>query len=162
MSIRTLLVFLFPLANHPLLIGLVILSLTVIIAVALGIIRISSWLSYILVMVLLGGLLVIFVYISLLAPNETQISSSFTKTIIKRLTFIWIITITSSSIHIWTSKNISFINSISFDRESIEWIYLFYSSDLAIMTIFLVIYLFLTLIVVVFIRKTDSASLRTN
>lgn len=60
----------FPGLTHPLGMGLVVLALTVFLAVMLGSFMTNFWLSYVLVLVLLGGLLVIFVYVSLLASNE--------------------------------------------------------------------------------------------
>jgi NADH-ubiquinone oxidoreductase chain 6 len=71
-------------ANHPLIIGLIILVLTVILAAGIALFRIRTWLSYILILILLGGLLVIFIYISLLAPNENQISFGVKKIMLVR------------------------------------------------------------------------------
>nr|YP_009711862.1 NADH dehydrogenase subunit 6 [Daphnia laevis]QGA47439.1 NADH dehydrogenase subunit 6 [Daphnia laevis] len=162
LTFSTLMVFVFPSVNHPLLMGLIILLLTIMLAMTLGVMSMSTWLSYILIMILLGGLLVIFVYISLLAPNETQKPSSIFKTLTKMTTFILIISFMSSSLSLWVSKSKSFISNLYFNSENMEWMYLLYSSDLGGMTIFLVAYLFLTLIVVVFISKTESTSLRVN
>lgn len=64
-------VILFPLLSHPLSIGLTLLLLVVFLALNLATLYSYLWLSYILVLILLGGLLVIFIYIALVATNET-------------------------------------------------------------------------------------------
>jgi hypothetical protein len=61
----------------------------------------------------------------------------------------------------WVSKRKAFF-TLSNDNESLSWLNLFYSGDLGPVTIFLVLYLFLTLITVIFIRKTNSSSLRSS
>ena len=156
-----LLVFSFTFANHPLLIGVIILILTILLATILGTLRTRTWLSYILVIVLLGGLLVIFVYVSLLAPNESQSIYNFKEVIVKSLVLITVLLVSASRFSTWTSKSNSFL-PIRIEREGLNWVYVFYSQDLGPLTIFLVTYLFLTLIVVVFVRKTDSSSLRAT
>lgn len=109
----------------------------------------------------MGGLLVIFVYVSLLAPNESQTAYNFKRIIIKRLVVITRVILGASSFLLWRAKSNSFI-ILENNRESLNWMFLFYSRDLGSLTIFLVSYLFLTLIVVVFVRKTDSSSLRAT
>lgn len=152
-------------ANHPLLMGLIILSLTFLIAVGLGLRSMRAWLSYVLVLILLGGLLVIFIYISLLASNETQILPQNNK--ILALIFgavrIFGLALTfSSRLKIFDSKIDAFSILSQFKSENINWLYLLYSEQLGGITIFLVLYLLLTLIVVVTIRKNDSSSLRAH
>lgn len=60
----------FLLASHPLiLIGQVVIT-TIIIAWSLAQILRNSWIRFILILICLGGLLIIFVYLSSLVPNE--------------------------------------------------------------------------------------------
>ena len=148
-------------ANHPLIIGFIILILTVILAAGIALFRIRTWLSYILILILLGGLLVIFIYISLLAPNENQISFGVKKIMLVRGLSILLIIFVRLNLETWVSKRKAFF-TLSNDNESLSWLNLFYSGDLGPVTIFLVLYLFLTLITVIFIRKTNSSSLRSS
>ena len=153
---------LFPAANHPLLIGLIILALTFFTAVALGLVRRRTWLSYILVLVLLGGLLVIFIYISLLAPNENQTSYN-TKILLVRVgAFLSLALGVSSRVLEFPSGTNAFTKFNPLQTEGLDWLYWFYSQQLGGITLFLALYLFLTLIVVVTISKTDSSSLRAQ
>ncbi len=152
----------FPLIRHPLLIGLTILIITFILAVTLGLRGLRSWLSYVLVLILLGGLLVIFIYISLLAANENQIpQKNKIKVFFLGTTIILAASLTfSSRLKIFDSKNNALLKIAPHNNENINWLNLLYSEQLGGVTIFLVLYLLLTLIVVVTISKNDSSSLR--
>jgi len=150
--------------RHPLLIGLIILILTFLTAVTLGLRRLRTWLSYILVLILLGGLLVIFIYISLLAANETHTPrTNITKILFLsagRLLATSIIF--SSRLKTYDSKTNSFLRISPYNTQNMDWLNLLYSDHLGGITIFLVLYLLLTLIVVVTITKNDSSSLRAS
>lgn len=152
---------LFPLLNHPLSIGLRILLLTVIIAVTIGLITSNLWLSYILILVLLGGLLVIFIYVSLLAPNELfkfklNYLSWLSILILFFLRFVFNLGIEGNKLNgIFNCLN-------NLNKNELSWLSSLYSWDLSILTIFLILYLFLTLIVVVSVTKNDYSSLRSS
>lgn len=62
------LLFLIPLIAQPLSLGLCIILITTTFSILLALIY-SSWFSYILFLVFIGGLLVIFAYVSILVPN---------------------------------------------------------------------------------------------
>nr|YP_009231978.1 NADH dehydrogenase subunit 6 [Bolma rugosa]AMA07326.1 NADH dehydrogenase subunit 6 [Bolma rugosa] len=63
------LLFLMPSMVQPLSLGLCIMMFSVLICVLLGVVM-ASWYSYILFLVYVGGLLVMFAYVSALAPNN--------------------------------------------------------------------------------------------
>ena len=141
--------------------GLIILILTIILATGIALFRIRTWLSYILILILLGGLLVIFIYISLLAPNESQITFGVKKILTVVTLSTLLILFIRLNLETWPSKRSAF-SPLSNDTENLSWLNLLYSRDLGPVTIFLVLYLFLTLIAVIFIRKTNSSSLRSS
>nr|QVT15624.1 NADH dehydrogenase subunit 6 [Simocephalus sibiricus] len=152
------LMFMFPFLAHPLSMGLTILSLTILLAVMLGSFMTNLWISYILIMVLLGGLLVIFIYVSLLASNELFNKNDLLKPLIFFLGFL--LTLGLMDIFNMPSNSLSsMFSSIKF--QGMEWLYPLYSSELCNITIFLILYLLVTLIVVVSITKNDFSSLRT-
>lgn len=159
-----LLVCLFPLISHPLLMGLIILTLTFFLGVTLGLTGAGTWLSYVLVLILLGGLLVIFIYVSLLASNETQApqKKEFGVIIITSGRIFLASYFLSSNLEIFESKSSALLPVLTYTSENTYWITLLYSDHLGSLTIFLVLYLLLTLIVVVFITKNDSSSLRAS
>lgn len=70
MVLLSFIIFMFPLLTHPLAMGLNLLFSTFLIAVIVGVNSLNFWISYTLLLILSGGLLVIFVYVSLLASNE--------------------------------------------------------------------------------------------
>ena len=67
----------FPLLTHPLSIGVTLLVLVIVISLIIGIFYSTLWVSYATILILLGGLLVIFIYVSLLASNEVFKISNF-------------------------------------------------------------------------------------
>jgi NADH-ubiquinone oxidoreductase chain 6 len=161
LSLPTLfLILAFPFLNHPLAIGLLILSLTIILAVMLGIITINLWISYALVLVLLGGLLVVFVYVSLLASNELfqkRTIGPFVALILFILIFLFI---NFKQENLLSNFNLNSVSALQ--NKGYEWLTPLYSLELSYLTIFLILYLLLTLIVVVRITKFDYSSLRSN
>nr|ARI50076.1 NADH dehydrogenase subunit 6 [Tectus virgatus] len=63
------LVFLMPMMSQPLSLGLCIMALSSFSCILLGVL-VSSWYGYILFLIYVGGLLVMFAYVSALAPNN--------------------------------------------------------------------------------------------
>lgn len=151
----------FPRLTHPLRIGLTILILTIFIAVTLGILSANFWLSYILILVLLGGLLVIFIYISLLASNELFSKKNILKILFGSIIILFF-TLFYSNLFFWTTEREGVLSVKSNNNEGLIWLNSLYSLDLGGVTVFLVFYLLLTLIVVVNITKSDSSSLRAH
>jgi NADH-ubiquinone oxidoreductase chain 6 len=120
----------------------------------------NFWVSYVLILVLLGGLLVIFIYVSLLAPNELFLKKNIFKITLRSLSIF--IVLIFSSLFFWVTKRESYLPTSPTDREGILWLNSLYSQDLRGVTLFLIFYLLLTLIVVVNITKHDYSSLRSN
>nr|CDL72691.1 NADH dehydrogenase subunit 6 [Cherax sp. HG-2014b] len=61
---------LFSTLTHPLSMGLTLLAQTILICVISGLFSPSFWFSYILFLIFLGGMLILFIYVSSLASNE--------------------------------------------------------------------------------------------
>lgn len=138
--------------------GLRILCLTILSAITLGIIISNLWVSYALILVLLGGLLVIFIYVSLLASNELfQKKNITTPLILFFLTLPLIFYFTQENIFL--DSRLKSFNLIQ--NRGYEWLTPLYSIELFYLTIFLILYLLLTLIVVVRVTKSDHSSLRS-
>lgn len=64
------LVYLFFSATHPLAMGLILLVQTFCLSLLSGLVSQTFWLRYVLFLVLLGGILVLFLYVTRLARNE--------------------------------------------------------------------------------------------
>nr|YP_004564079.1 NADH dehydrogenase subunit 6 [Libelloides macaronius]CBW30529.1 NADH dehydrogenase subunit 6 [Libelloides macaronius] len=56
--------------KHPLAMGLTLLIQTIIISLICGLFTYSYWFAYILFLIMLGGMLVLFIYVTSLASNE--------------------------------------------------------------------------------------------
>lgn len=138
--------------------GLTILCLTILLAVILGVIISNLWISYALILVLLGGLLVVFIYVSLLASNELFQKKNFiTPLILFFFTFVSILFFIQENLFLDSRlKSLKFIQC-----KGNEWLISLYSTELCYLTIFLILYLLLTLIVVVAVTKSDNSSLRS-
>lgn len=62
--------FIFILFSHPVTLGITLLIQTVIVTILTLIIFSNSWFSYIIFLILIGGLLILFIYITRIASNE--------------------------------------------------------------------------------------------
>lgn len=130
--------------STPLSIGCCLLLTTIRLALTGSLAYTDLWISYILVLVFLGGVLVIFIYVALVSSNE-----QFSLTL-KPLLFI-----STLPIILW-------INLINKSTNNIltNWVKEVYRENLYVLTLFLVLYLFLTLIVVVSNTKRTKITLR--
>jgi NADH-ubiquinone oxidoreductase chain 6 len=139
---NTLFIFL----NHPLTIGIVLIAQTIIIAIFSGLVLPSFWYSYILVLVFLGGLLILFIYVSTMAANEQIGAIPIT---FMALTLLFIFSIINFRVK-FVPRNLFSNNDSTTLKENYAWIFSLPSSVLAG---FLIIYLFIVLIAIVKITK---------
>nr|YP_010239096.1 NADH dehydrogenase subunit 6 [Senotainia albifrons]QTF74343.1 NADH dehydrogenase subunit 6 [Senotainia albifrons] len=156
--------FIFMNMKHPLAMGLTLLIQTTFICLMTGTISKSFWFSYILFIVFLGGMLVLFIYVTSLASNEMFTFST------KLMTLSIIILLLSMSFMLILDKNfliqfmnlemkpISYMNS--FIMENSLSLNKLYNSPNNLMTILLMNYLLITLIVVVKITNFYKGPLR--
>nr|YP_009171549.1 NADH dehydrogenase subunit 6 [Henicus brevimucronatus]AJW76404.1 NADH dehydrogenase subunit 6 [Henicus brevimucronatus] len=152
--------------NHPLAMTLMIVIQTLLVCLTTGLITQTFWFSYILFLVFLGGMLVLFIYITSLASNEMFIIP--TKFIISSMMIMLIMMITSlildSSITNLTTHNNEMINNmkdmIMVYNESTLSLMKLYNNPTELITLMLVLYLFLTLIAIVKITNIFQGPLR--
>nr|QZL38247.1 NADH dehydrogenase subunit 6 [Metopina sagittata] len=141
--------------NHPLAMGITLLLQTILISIFSGMLNDSFWFSYILFLVFLGGMLILFIYVTSLASNEMF---SFSSTL---MTFMFTtFSISFLIIYFYDSMitNFFFENQIHFIEHS-SLIKLFnYPNNL--ITILLMNYLLLTLVAVVKITNIFYGPLR--
>nr|YP_010254535.1 NADH dehydrogenase subunit 6 [Lysmata debelius]QUA00610.1 NADH dehydrogenase subunit 6 [Lysmata debelius] len=151
--------------SSPLAMGLVLLSQTVLICAITGISSKSMWFSYILFLIFLGAMLVLFIYVASLASNEQfffspKMLTSFPLLIFLALLLSLILDPMSSS------QPVNIEQSSTLLTETLNSTYLtvsmIYSSTSMNLTIFVVLYLLLTLIVVVKITGFFYGPLRLS
>nr|YP_004222773.1 NADH dehydrogenase subunit 6 [Bittacus pilicornis]ADW83145.1 NADH dehydrogenase subunit 6 [Bittacus pilicornis] len=163
-SISLMISMMFLTMNHPLAMGLTLLMQTVVICLITGMIAKTFWFSYILFLVFLGGMLVLFIYMTSLASNEMF---SFSSTHLF-MTFILIgVSLLMSLLldkYLWTNSFMNFdMQTMSLmlnDNNLINNLTKLYNFPTSKITLLLVNYLFLTLIAVVKITNIFYGPLR--
>nr|ANJ70296.1 NADH dehydrogenase subunit 6 [Acilius sulcatus] len=157
-------IFLF--LNHPMSMGLVLMLQTILIALMTGLFSYSFWFSYILFLIMIGGMLILFIYMTSLASNEMFNFSK--KIMIVSLTFIIMIIILTFMIDnslinsLFKNSNIIefYNNMIFYKNENIISLNNIYNKPNFMITLMLINYLFLTLIAVVKITNMNYGPLR--
>nr|QZI85909.1 NADH dehydrogenase subunit 6 [Aromia bungii]UUL71584.1 NADH dehydrogenase subunit 6 [Aromia bungii]UZA66538.1 NADH dehydrogenase subunit 6 [Aromia bungii] len=147
--------------THPLSLGLILLIQTLLIALMTGIMSLNFWFSYILFLIMVGGMLILFIYMTSVASNE-KFKFSF-----KILVYLIMMMIGLLIMNFWADHSMMYkLMNIDLNKFLIM-----YSSSSLIMSkymnlpsslIFLsmIIYLLITLIVVVKISNINSGPLR--
>nr|QYC36457.1 NADH deshydrogenase subunit 6 [Illiberis ulmivora] len=154
--------------SHPLSMGLFILIQTFLICIISGMMLKTYWFSYILFLIFLGGLLILFIYVSSIASNEMFFPSNK----MKMFLFIFII---NSLIFSFTFSNIKWMNFsffsemesysnyfILFNNENKMNLSKLYNSQTFFLMLMLIIYLFITLVSVIKITNIFYGPLRSN
>nr|QXM16997.1 NADH dehydrogenase subunit 6 [Neoneuromus fenestralis] len=163
LSINLLITWNFIQMKHPLAMGLMLLLQTIMICLLSGIMLKTFWFSYILFLIMLGGMLVLFIYMTSLASNE--LFSISMKNLIFNLTMIFIMFILISmeinpSAHFMLNMDTNYTNnSMLINENSLDLIKL-YNFPTMNLTILLINYLFLTLIIIVKITSFFYGPLR--
>nr|ADZ56297.1 NADH dehydrogenase subunit 6 [Tuarega ouarzazatensis] len=150
--------------NHPMSMMMFIIIQTLLIGLMTGTLMESFWLAYILFLTFLGGMLVLFIYITSIASNEMFQPKSIS-VILTSIT--WLILTTSlilldKSLYIDLSKNsdTSLINPIMNYQEMTMSLSKVYNNPTFMITMMMMIYLFLALLAVVKITNINQGPIR--
>nr|AYR05177.1 NADH dehydrogenase subunit 6 [Coleoptera sp. ACP-2013]AYR05231.1 NADH dehydrogenase subunit 6 [Coleoptera sp. ACP-2013] len=152
--------------NHPLSMGLILLIQTLLISLISSMYSYTYWFSYILFLVMVGGMLVLFIYMTSLASNEMF---NFSMKIMFFITFSIMFTILSYFLIDYMIMNPLFKNSNMMEmlnnffimkNENLISLNMIYNQPNNLITLMLVNYLFLTLIAVVKITDINYGPLR--
>nr|YP_008238891.1 NADH dehydrogenase subunit 6 [Abisara fylloides]ADO19993.1 NADH dehydrogenase subunit 6 [Abisara fylloides] len=152
--------------NHPLSMGMLILLQTLILCIFSGMLINTYWFSYILFLTFLGGLLILFIYVSSIASNEFFFMSINNKLF---FLFMFLIIIFMSFIFMnnlnWININfndemISYSNMMLFNTENNINLTKLYNEQTYLMMMMMIIYLFITLVAVVKITNIYFGPLR--
>nr|AIY61669.1 NADH dehydrogenase subunit 6 [Glyptotermes sp. A TB-2014] len=144
--------------KHPLAMGMMLLVQTMMTCLISGMMYQSFWFQYILFMVFVGGILVLFIYVTSLASNE--MFSFSTKMMIAMTMFMLPSAILMNKT--WTPLNSSDVTNheLMMMNKITTMTSKFYNQPSGTMTILMALYLFLTLIVVVKITNISKGPLR--
>nr|UXG57139.1 NADH dehydrogenase subunit 6 [Bactrocera sp. 'yunnanensis'] len=150
--------------NHPLAMGLMLLIQTLQICLLTGSLAKSFWFSYILFLIFLGGMLVLFIYVTSLASNE-MFSMSMKLVTICVTSMVMLMLLSLIIDKLWTSSFIQNLETQSYGINSINQenslsLHKLYNFPTNLVTILLMNYLLVTLIAVVKITKLFYGPLR--
>nr|YP_010952616.1 NADH dehydrogenase subunit 6 [Sphingulus mus]WMQ52962.1 NADH dehydrogenase subunit 6 [Sphingulus mus] len=154
--------------NHPLSMGLLILIQTLMTCMLSGMMIKTYWFSYILFLTFLGGLLVLFIYVSSIASNELFTLSNNMKIIIIMFSiFLIIIQMMNMKNLNWMNLNNNsemdkFFNMFWFNNENKINLNKLYNNQSSLLMFLLIIYLFITLIAIVKITNIFYGPLRMS
>nr|QII41707.1 NADH dehydrogenase subunit 6 [Anopheles sinensis]QII41784.1 NADH dehydrogenase subunit 6 [Anopheles sinensis]QII41798.1 NADH dehydrogenase subunit 6 [Anopheles sinensis]QII41822.1 NADH dehydrogenase subunit 6 [Anopheles sinensis]QII41849.1 NADH dehydrogenase subunit 6 [Anopheles sinensis] len=165
MTICLIMSFIFMQMKHPLSMGLMLLIQTFLTCLLTGIYVKTFWFSYVLFLIFLGGMLILFIYVTSLSSNE-MFSMSFSLTIISFMIFMFMMTVffimdkslTEQFIMNMEMEKISMMNNLI--NENILSLNKMYNFPTNLITLLLINYLFLTLLVTVKITKKFYGPLR--
>nr|YP_010527022.1 NADH dehydrogenase subunit 6 [Brahmaea certhia]UHM24622.1 NADH dehydrogenase subunit 6 [Brahmaea certhia]UXR12359.1 NADH dehydrogenase subunit 6 [Brahmaea certhia] len=155
--------------NHPLSMGLMILIQTLLTCLISGMMIKTYWFSYILFLTFLGGLLVLFIYVSSIASNEI-----FYMNLNMKL-FFFLLLMTSLFLSFMFKYNLNWMNFINnsemnnffnltlfMNNENKINLNKLYNNQNNFLMILMMIYLFITLIAVVKITNIFFGPLRSS
>nr|QNJ33951.1 NADH dehydrogenase subunit 6 [Medetera sp. Qilemoge-2020] len=151
--------------NHPMAMGLILLIQTLLTCLTIGLLAKSFWFSYILFLVFLGGMLVLFIYVTSLASNE-MFSLSMKMTIVNMFIMILLVSmalLTDPSLMdplMQNNEMNELINSTSMLEENMLTLNKIYNYPTNMITIMLINYLLVTLIVIVKITNMFYGPIR--
>nr|YP_010461131.1 NADH dehydrogenase subunit 6 [Pseudalbara parvula]UUF68402.1 NADH dehydrogenase subunit 6 [Pseudalbara parvula] len=154
--------------NHPLSMGLMILIQTLLICILSGMMIKTYWFSYILFLTFLGGLLVMFIYVSSIASNEMfkfNFKMKFNN-IMMIMILISLMLFNMNNLK-WMNFNYNsdmnnFYNLLFLNLENNINLSKLYDNQTSLMMMMMIIYLFITLITVVKITNINYGPLRSN
>nr|APX39437.1 NADH dehydrogenase subunit 6 [Cryptocephalus celtibericus] len=148
--------------KHPLTLGFVLLIQTTCIAILTGMMAMSFWSSYIIFLIMIGGLLILFIYMTSIASNEKFKFSP------KLLFFIVIETFLTLLMNFMDkfmiSSKLKTIETFSIQENIMPHLFLnkFINFPYNMIYMMMVIYLLITLIAIVKITSKTKGTLRKN
>nr|YP_010478013.1 NADH dehydrogenase subunit 6 [Chrysodeixis acuta]UVI59370.1 NADH dehydrogenase subunit 6 [Chrysodeixis acuta] len=155
--------------NNPLSMGLMILIQTLLTCLLSGMMIKTYWFSYILFLTFLGGLLVLFIYVSSIASNELfNLSFNFKLIIFLTIIISLLMLFMYYNNMMWmnlsfNSEMDNFINlKLFFNNENKINLSKLYNNQTYLMMMMMIIYLFITLIAIVKITNIFYGPLRSS
>nr|QWB85880.1 NADH dehydrogenase subunit 6 [Purpuricenus lituratus] len=156
--LTSILSLLFMFLSHPLSFGLVLLIQTILIALLTGLMNYNFWFSYILFLVMVGGMLVLFMYMTSVASNEKFKFSS--KLFIMVISCVILIALMSMFIDSFFESQFSFSSDLSQWIEKNKTMNKYMNLPTSNLLFLVIVYLLIALIMVVKITDSKFGPLR--
>nr|UHA55367.1 NADH dehydrogenase subunit 6 [Ancylis unculana] len=154
--------------NHPLSMGMMILTQTIFTCIVSGMMINTYWFSYILFLTFLGGLLVLFIYVSSIASNEL-FKSNFYLQKISLIGFFIILIFSMMTLKLnWMTLDLNdemnkFFNfNLFFNNENKINLSKLYNNQTFLLMMMMIIYLFIALITMIKITNIFYGPLRPS
>nr|QEM01938.1 NADH dehydrogenase subunit 6 [Abscondita chinensis] len=147
--------------SHPLSMGMVLLAQTLMIAMWTGLMSMNFWYSYILFIVMVGGMLILFIYMTSVASNEKFM---YSKMLSITMMFLFILLLFTNKDHMYMLMNsmnsdlMMIKNNLTFKMSLNK----FLMYPMMIMSLMIIIYLLIALIAMNKITNVKSGPLRKN
>nr|YP_009995321.1 NADH dehydrogenase subunit 6 [Ochthebius atriceps]QNP09724.1 NADH dehydrogenase subunit 6 [Ochthebius atriceps] len=157
LSINMMLSMTFLFMNHPLSMGLILMMQTIMISIITGLLNFNFWFSYILFLIMIGGMLVLFIYMTSIASNEKFKFNN------KLTLVLMILNIIMNMLIILIDNYFIKINNLNFNfnfKSNYMMLSKFFNIPSNIIMFMMIIYLFITLIAVVKITDFKLGPLR--
>nr|YP_009943621.1 NADH dehydrogenase subunit 6 [Hemerobius spodipennis]QOD41875.1 NADH dehydrogenase subunit 6 [Hemerobius spodipennis] len=151
----------FILMTHPLSMGLMLLIQTILISLLCGMMYYTYWFSYILFLVMIGGMLILFIYMTSLASNEL-FNLNMNTVIFMMIIFSLMLSLSyfyDNFMFLIKNFEVNNINNLINNENSFNLIKLYNNPTMNI-TMMVINYLLLTLIIVVKITDISYGPLR--
>nr|YP_010238607.1 NADH dehydrogenase subunit 6 [Ceracris hoffmanni]ARU80774.1 NADH dehydrogenase subunit 6 [Ceracris hoffmanni] len=150
--------------NHPMSMMMFIIMQTFLVGIMTGTMMESFWLSYILFLTFLGGMLVLFIYITSIASNEMFKPKLITMVIASILLLIMVTTMVIMDKMMFmdfikNTETMNINNYINYQEMTLSLEKL-YNLPTSIITMMMMIYLFLALVAVVKITNINQGPIR--
>nr|YP_009995946.1 NADH dehydrogenase subunit 6 [Plagiodera versicolora]QNQ64897.1 NADH dehydrogenase subunit 6 [Plagiodera versicolora] len=147
--------------NHPLSMGMILLCQTILISMLTGMMNLNFWFSYILFLIMIGGMLILFIYMTSIASNEKfKISYKLLMLCVMILIMLFMLFLLTDFFYFNLKINISDMtlsNSMNNFKLSMNK-YMNYPQNMILFMI--ILYLLIILIMVVKITSTNYGPLR--
>nr|QGA74000.1 NADH dehydrogenase subunit 6 [Cryptocephalus flavolimbatus] len=149
--------------NHPLTLGFILLVQTLMIALLTGIMSLNFWSSYIIFIIMIGGLLILFIYMTSVASNEKfKFSFKLLSMMMFMFTFVMLMCLYLDKFLI--TFNMKMIETFSIQENMNLSLFLnkFIHFPYNMIYTIMVVYLLITLIAVVKMTTKTKKALRKN
>nr|QDG01036.1 NADH dehydrogenase subunit 6 [Tenebrio molitor] len=157
MSMNLYLTITFLMMNHPLSMGFVLLMQTIMISLITGNMNQNMWFSYILFLIMVGGMLILFMYMTSIASNEKFKMNN--KAIIMLIT-IPLTMLTLNFLMMNTQMKNNEMTIMNNNTSMISTMNKFFTFPSSMIMIFMIMYLFMALVVTVKITNFKKGTMR--
>nr|YP_010471435.1 NADH dehydrogenase subunit 6 [Tyraphus nitidus]UVG40774.1 NADH dehydrogenase subunit 6 [Tyraphus nitidus] len=152
MFLTFLLSMLFIMMSHPLSMGLMLMIQTIMVALLTNMMSNQSWFSYILFLVFVGGMLILFIYMTSIASNEKFLLMNKQKFMLMIFLSMYLV------YYMKMNNNMNWF--LLFNKNNFSFMNKFFNFPNYIVIIMMIIYLFITLIAVVKIINLKYGPMR--